>query len=99
MAFPDWKCKGLPWTVFHIIAHIFKDLPAPSPMSKCKGKPRHSILPDETGLGFDPLHNQGNIDNVVTVFPEIVSGDINVTSNFKSAKIWIMFLFYVLSFF
>ena len=28
-----------------------------------------------------------------------MSGDINQTSNFKSAKIWIKFLFYVLSFF
>ena len=28
-----------------------------------------------------------------------MSGDINKTNNFKSAKIWIMFLFYVLSFF
>ena len=33
-------------------------------MSKCKGKSRHSILPDETGLGFDPLHNQGNLINI-----------------------------------
>ena len=33
---------------------------------------------------------------ISTVFP---SGDISESSNFKSAKICIMFLFYVLSFF
>ena len=36
---------------------------------------------------------------LITGFPWIMSGDINQSSNFKSAKIWIMFLFYVLSFF
>ena len=36
---------------------------------------------------------------IITVFPQIKSADIRKSSNFKSPKPWIMFLFYVLSFF
>jgi len=45
---------------------------------------------------FSPKETKNKIN---TVFPSIKSADIRKSSNFKSPKPWIMFLFYVLNFF
>ena len=37
----------------------------------------------------------GKADSTCSVSPWLISGGINLTSNFKSAKIWIVSLFHV----